>query len=1083
MRRNSLRQSNSSWIDVGSWTPRRHKRLPGSLPGIVLLSLLLFASCQPVADSSDLTFVESLPSGPTLESVDVPVGVRPRFERIGIKEGLSQNTVFCILQDSRGYMWFGTEHGLNRYDGYEFTIYRSEPGNPGSIADSWITALAEDSRGLVWVGTLTGGLWRYDRRTDQFSGYLHDDSNPRSISSNEVTSALVDTSGDLWIGTKSGLNRYDSNDDAFDHFNHDASESGSLSDNHVLSLAEDLHSVIWVGTHDGCVNRFDSSSGTFTSFAPEGYSSAELNGALSLVVDPDGVVWIGTEMGLFRLNPGDSDPKVLPVEIDAIRVRSLFWNVDGTLLVGTQGRGLLVLEPDELISRSHRHIPADVKSISSDAIESIYRDKEETLWFGTLPGGINKLSVDARSFTHFEHIPGEEDSLGENWVRSVFEDPDGMIWVGTGTRGVSRYDPAGEMWTHYRHDDDDPASIGANYVSLISRHESGRLFIPTVLGLDVFDLETGIFTHFMHDPSDPDSLAENDFVWAVLCDSVGTIWVATQGGGLNRFDIETGNFIAYKHDPLDPTSLSHDGVWNIFEDRRGRLWVGTTNGLDKFDRATGLFKRYRSDPADPSTLSHDFIGSVVEDDAGRLWVGTVGGGINRFDPDTGSTVRTTAACGLPSNAIMAMIKDEYGKIWVSTSNGLAKLDPDTGMVEALDASDGVPLDEFNGGAATRLASGNMAFGAVGGLIEFKPRHIQKNRYVPPIVITRISVDGTRTERVDEPTRQKLTIRWPDNSFEFEFAALSYVNPQMNRYAYKLEGLDTEWTLSGTVRAGIYRRLPGGTYTLRVIGSNDDGIWNTTGATLSVTVIPPFWATWWFRSLAALAVVASLFAAYSIRIRTVAERAAKLQHEVAAERGRLARELHDSVTQSLYSLTLFIEASREFVATGEYDQADRGLERSGTTALQALKELRLLVYELRPLALKEMGLVGAIQDRLNAVEKRAGVQTAFIVDISPGSVIPDEVEEALFRIAQEALNNALKHAHASSITVRVEVSATGASELEISDNGSGFDPAHAAVHGGMGLRNIRDRADKIGWRCDITTIPGTGTRISILQENE
>ena len=1086
-----------------------------------LISSLLISCILPVSQEpkSDIFYEPVKPT--TLEVPDgrqkLPLHDNFRFDRIGIEEGLSQNTVFCILQDRRGFLWFGTEYGLNRYDGYDFTVYQSDPRKPNSLSDSWITSIAEDRDGFLWIGTLNGGLHRYDWKKDRFIRFQNNPNMPASLINNEVTSILEDSRGNLWIGTGEGLERYDSESGGFLHYTHDSTLEGSLSNSHVLSIYEDTRGVLWAGTHGGGLNRFDPALDIFVHIPPLPNGIQDLNqyNIRAITEDSSGRMWLGTDGGLWSLERDTNYSSFHPLTADQTHyeIRSLFLDGDGVLWIGSKGNGLFVFDRESEELHHYVSSPGNPRSLSSNAIESIHQDREGTIWIGTLPGGISKLTVDNRMFVHYQNEAYNPNSLNDNWVRSIFEDEDGVLWIATGTAGVNRYDPATGEWRHFIHDPQNPNSLSANFVSLIHKDRTGKFLFPTARGLDLFDPISEEFTHFRHDPTDPTSISSSDSVWLAFEDREGRIWIGSRDGGLDRFDPHTREFTHYRHIPNEPNSLIHDSVWNVYQDRYDFLWIGTTKGLDRFDPETKSFTHFLPDVDDPFSLSSGFIGPIVEDTSGILWIGTIGGGLHRFDRSNEIFKRYTTDDGLPSDVIMGIVPDERGVLWISTSDGLAKLDPLQETLTVYDRSDGLPFTEFNGGAAFRGKSGKMFFGGIGGFLEFEPENIRKNSHIPPVVITAFyHGDRDVLRETGNMDALRIEIQWPDNAFAFEFTTLSFTNPDLNRFAYKLEGLDDVWTDSGSIRVGRYPRLPGGTYTLRVIASNDDDVWNTEGATIEVIVIPPFWATWWFRIVAILLLASLAIGIYAMRVRNaavktrkleglVADRTAELEREikqrlaaeealhraemqgaVAAERGRLARDLHDSVTQSLYSLTLFLEATKELNRNGDTEQAGHGLDRSSDTALQALKEMRLLIYELKPQALSEMGLVGAIQDRLDAVERRAGVETNLVSEIETKVRIPDVIEEALFRISQEALNNALKHAHATSITVTIHYSAGDHAELEIVDNGSGFDTTNVDDHGGLGLQSIRERAKAIRAKCVIRSSPGNGTRIKIILED-
>jgi signal transduction histidine kinase/streptogramin lyase len=602
-------------------------------------------------------------------------------------------------------------------------------------------------------------------------------------------------------------------------------------------------------------------------------------------------------------------------------------------------------------------------------------------------------------------------------------------------------------------------------------------------------------------------------VYSITQDRAGVLWLGTHGRGLSEFDPATGLF-AYHLQRGKENGLSSNYIHDAVEDGHGTLWIGTQEGLNTYDRETGQWHWFQHDPGDPQSLSHNWIMSLYLDRSGTLWVGTLGGGLGRLalselggsDPAMATFAHYTEQDGLANNMVLDIVEGG-GYLWICTANGLSRYDPRTGTFKNYNAGDGLPINEFT--AALVGEGGELFFGGINGFVSFYPDQMEDNLYVPPVVLTSLQQNGVEvnTGRAPEDVSE-VTFHWPDTLFEFGFAALSYTLPAKNQHAYKLEGFDRNWNYIGNRRFGRYTNLPGGTYTLRLLGSNNDGVWNEEGTSVKVTVVPPFWQTGWFWGIVGLILVGTILGGYRLRVRSlearsqelqrqVEERTAELRNEidqrlrveealrqrerekaVTEERNRLARELHDSVTQALYGVALYSEAAAGQLALGQVDQAAKHLIELQDTAQEALAEMRLLVFELRPPHLEEQGLVAALQARLQAVEGRAGLQTEFKTDVQER--LPLDVEEGLYRIALEALNNALKHAKARSIQVSLyQQPPQGTLLLEVADDGTGFDPATAHERGGLGLAAMHERAEALGGQLTVWSEPGSGARIRVV----
>lgn len=819
-----------------------------------------------------------------------------RFERISLKEGLSQGTVNTILQDDLGYMWFGTEDGLNRYDGYHFTVYKNDPEDPLTLADNFISSIYEDESGDLWIGTRSG-LDRFDRDTGTFTHYQHDPDDLMSLGGVWVSVIYEDLSGRLWVGTISGLDLLDRDTNSFSHYVSDPEESKSLSNEYVRAIHEDQEGEFWVGTNGG-LNLFDQTTGTFIRYLhdPLDQNSLSDDKITSLFEDREGNLWIGTEEGGLNLfdtstqtftsyqhNPDD------PRSLTHNRVRSIFEDDTGRLWIGTQN-GLDQFDRDQNLFIHYRHDPGDLYSLSSNSIWSIYQDRTGVLWFGTYGGGLSRYNRSTDRFILYQHQPDLPNSLSDDMVWSIYQDRNEALWIGTLNGGLNRLDRDSDTFTIYENNPNDPSTISSNDVRSIKGDHNGDLWVGTNGGgLNLFDPRTDSFRHFVNDPDNPSSLSENR-VTVILEDRSGKLWVGTRSGGLNRYDSASGTFTRFQYDPTDPTSLSDDRVWSLHEDSSGQLWVGTLGGVNVFDPDRNHFTRFIHDPDNPNSLNNNAIFSIYEDETGMIWIGTWGSGLDRYDPVTQTFTHFTEKNGLPNDVIYGIEADLDGFLWLSTNKGLSKFDPRKDTFQNYDVSDGLQDNEFNVGAHFRSHRGELFFGGIKGFNAFFPDRIMGNPHPPPIVITSFAISN-RVERTNLIPGEQIQLPYTDNSISFEFAALDYYAPDKNQYAYKLDGFDDDWVIAGTRRYASYTNLRGGDYIFQVKGSNSDGVWNEEGITVPIIITPAIWDTWWFRGILFMVLVAGVIAGDRLRVRSIEARRRELEDQVRKRTSELEALYH------------------------------------------------------------------------------------------------------------------------------------------------------------------------------------------------
>jgi diguanylate cyclase (GGDEF)-like protein len=849
------------------WMPTFQPLATAARRGAAMLGLMviLWVSCASAA---------RVPGTQTQSFSAAPRNIQ--FTHLSQLDGLSQNAINVIAQDQTGTIWIGTQEGLNRYNGYEFTVYEHGSSDPESLSNNWVWDILVDRSGTIWIGTDGGGLERYDAATDTFEHFRHDPNDARSLSSDRVRAIVQDRRGFLWIGTDGGgLNRLDISRSRFTRFQHDPTDPSSLPNNRVLSIFEDERGAIWVGTDGGGIAIFDPAAETFRFLrhdptAPDSLSSDRVR---SIYQDRQQQIWIGTSQGgLNRFDPATQtfqhfrrDPQN-PQSISDDNIRALLEDRQGTLWIATDS-GLNEWRPSESQFVVYRYDATDPGSLANNRVTALMQDQGGVLWVGTY-NGISKWNYTSDAFNYSSKDPALSGSVGKEIVSAITQAPNGDLWVGTYGQGLNRIEAKTGQVFQFPHGQDNPQTLGDTRIMALWVDPTGIVWVGTRnKGLNRLDPRTGQVQRFEHDPADPYSLSANG-VTSLLGDPDGTLWVGTYGGGLNRLEPGTHRFHHYRHQSGDRSSLSSDRVLIVMRESAGDLWVGTEDGgLNRLDQSTGSFISYRHDPDDATSLSSDSAWELVETRDGAFWIGTMGGGLNRWDRADRRVgrprfTRYTKADGLVSDTIHGILEAADGALWLSSNRGLTRFVPNLATYQHFDQGNGLQGSEFNHGARLLARDGVMYFGGTEGLVFFDPANIRQNQHAPTVVVTaRDQLKPLGSSNSSNPLPTPIQLDYRSNFIAFDFAALDYASPPKNQYRYQLDGLDKDWINPGGHRRITYSNLPPGDYFFQVKGSNNDGIWSEQPARLALHVVPPPWRTiqaYVLYGLLVLAIIGSFF---------------------------------------------------------------------------------------------------------------------------------------------------------------------------------------------------------------------------------
>ena len=865
----------------------------------------------------------------------------------------------------------------------------------------------------------------------------------------------------------------------------------------MRSITQDRAGWLWVQTSAG-LDRFDTKTGEATHY-PELRGRSEYEEHYQVYQDRSGTLWIVSDAGialatfepesrkLTRYTLRLADPSLSDPEVDVNRVRTILEDEDGVLWIGTGGNGLIKFDRKRRTVTRYRNDPVDRNSLSNNWVVCLFEDREGNIWAGTGGGGVNRFSRKPPPFTVYRNDARRSNRINQNFVLSVYEDSRGVLWVGNDSV-LNAIDQKRGQVTPYRQNPANPNSISDGTVLSAAEGPSGALWFGTYHGgLNRFDPGSGQFKSYRHRSDDPNSLSSDD-IFRLLSDHKGRMWIETDQG-LNRFDPKTEHFTSYSKrfdSPNSPPAPS-TGLGSVFrvlaEDQRGTLWLGTyDNGAYRFNPANGQSQAYKYDPHTPGSLSDNHVNAIYVDISGTVWIGTERG-LNKFDA-RGSFTAYFEKDGLPDDAVRGILEDAGGNLWVSTNNGLSKFNPTAKTFRNYHVEDGLAGNEFNSwGAAFKSARGEMFFPGIDGLTAFFSDKVIDNSYIPPIVLTdfrlfneTVPVGGHSPLKKAISYTDALELSHEQAIFSFEFSALSYFAPWANRYRYRLEGLETRWNeVSSAHRYGTYTTLPPGEYVFRVQGSNNHGVWNERGASVRIRILPPWWSTAWFRISAISLILISLLYFYRLRIKVMASQFNMRLEERVGERTRIARDLHDTMLQTVQGLMLRLQVVNEMLPPGKVKLE---LEETLEIGDQAIVEARNAVHDLRSLTANMNDLAGAL--RALGKELATGDSANFrLVIEGPQRELHPIIRDEIYRIAREGLRNAFAHARAHQIEAEVTFG-EGIFQLRIRDDGQGIptEVLEAGRSGHYGLAGMRERANEIGSKLTILSGPELGTEIDL-----
>ena len=1041
-------------------------------------------------------------------------------EQISTEQGLSSRSVNCILQDRNGFIWIGTQNGLNKFDGEKVIVYFNDINNPASLSKNDVYALCEDKTGTLWIGT-GHGLDKFNPATNSFQHYFYDPNDPHSLSDNTVRSIYEDRSGALWIGTFHGLNKFDRERDGFTRIMPDPKDSTDSGNNIVNVLLEDRNGELWMGggflnAPGGGLSRLDRTTGKIIHYRRDYKKNNSLldDWVTALYEDKDGTLWIGTNSGICTFNREKKTFQLYRIvsstanRVHSDFVKAISENSEGTLWIGTWGMGVFKFNTASNTVTQYTHDAFDPGSIASPNVMTLFHDRSGLLWVGTWGGGVSIVSK--KPFVHYNFLA--QTRLSNNGVSALSEDKHGNLYIGTNSSGVWKYNTKKKILTSVPLPSFFPSFIKRStrysptdrYITSINSDTKGSILIGSQLTGELikYNPQTNRSSVIFRAPVTHNG--RNELVNCFFPDNDGTIWV---GSDKNLFHIDSeGKLLSqYFHDKNNSKSLSTGWINTIMRDHTGNLWIGMLSGLNLFDSKTGTVLKYFQRDNAITSLSNNEVLSFYEDQQGRLWIGTANG-INRFERSTGTFSRFTSQEGLAGRIIHTIQCDAMGNMWVATDAGISRIDGKNDFITNFNQANGLPIAEYSFGEAVRRASGELLFGTNTGILAFHPNSVKQLLYVPQIVITGIKksnetvLPSTLPELIHE-----IILEHDESVMAISFSALSYEKYVNNQYAYMLEGFDKTWNYCGTKREAIYTNLDPGKYTFRVKGSNHDGVWSVQDATLSIIVLAPWYQQWWAYGLYMILFLSVITSLYRVRVnRFKLEQKVIVEHlqaEKLSELNAMKSRFLANVSHELRTpLSLILGPINSLLAKNPDKESKENLGIIERNAQRLLRLIELLLQFSR-LEAGTINLRVAYEDVVSLLRRITGyfsspaakkqIEMKFIAEQENINGLVDA--EKIEHILQNCISNAIKFTPSGG-TIKVSVR-TENNDLVFSTNDTGegiapehlphvferfyrVDPTHKTEGTGIGLSLSRELAEIHHGSMHIESELGKGTIVTV-----
>jgi len=1001
-----------------------------------------------------------------------------KFDKLKTSEENFPKMIYTVIKDKRGFVWFGTDLGLYRFDGYYFKNYSHESNDPNSISSNRVMSICEDDN-CLWIGTFNG-LNRFDKTTEDFKVYKLNPDDKSSPVHNNVLEVFLSRNEELWIGTQIGLHKFDKTTGKFTLYNN-PEDTQKIHPNIIVSLCEDKDSNLWIGTWGGGLYNLESSNKLFKNYK---FSSMDSNSLSSnfvrhILEDNNGDIWVATHNGVNKFDK--SKEKFYLFYQDSLNssssirdyIHSMTKDKDGMLWFGYP-EGISIFDPVKNIftnieRKDHPTLPSEVGVIYTDKMGIVWICKFEE-------GGFVIYNKDKWKFNHYNNFLNNSHNISRFDLRLTFgEDINENTWIGSAW-GIDVINKNKQKIRHFENNPNDTTSLGNNNISYIYRDKKNYMWIGTRGGsLDKYEPETQRFTHFY------DFDGKGFTTSGIIEDKEENLWVGLSNGGIRVFDKNRNLKKKYFYAENSSENFSNLRIYKIYQDSKGYIYIGTDQGLAMLEPKTDSIIFYRINANDTNTINSNRVFSISEDKTGFLWVVTADEGLNRFETHTKIFKHVSIDREFNLKRPYGIQQDNNGNLWIQDIMSLTMFNPDNELSINYSLKEGIQGRFFYNNSSFKSKDGEMFFGGTKGFTSFYPDSIRINKNIPAIVLTDFRIFNKEVKLDTSITEKKMiTISYKENFFSFDFASLDYTSPEKNQHAYILEGIDKDWNNVGNVRTANYTDIEPGEYTFKVKGSNNDGVWNEEGTSINIIITPPWWQTWWFKSCGAVLILMTFGFGFKSRLNKLKKEkqaqedySRKLLASQEEERKRIANELHDSIAHDILILKNNAEIAMKNTKEEETKSA---LNEISEQSLLTLNDVRTISYNLHPQQIESLGLTKAIKSMIDKVSKSTKVN--FIADLDNIDKIFPEVNEVyIYRIIQEAINNIIKHSDSSEAIIKISAN-NGSVSILISDNGKGFDLSKHLTKNSLGLSGISERVKMLGGTISINSGKAEGTLLKI-----